>query len=166
MKFETRMTWDAPLSRVIAMLTDRRYFEYKHALMAHEAANITACTLEGDRFSITTRVMRKPSIKVPALAQKFIKSDQSIEIEQTDSWDRATGRGSIQVANKSVSQVSVSAEMQLREIADGTENVIRWTVDCSLPLIGGKLAAMLADDIRAKADHNQQVSREILNAHF
>lgn len=166
MKFETRMTWDAPLSRVIAMLTDRRYFERKHERMAHEAADITACTLDGDRFSITTRVMGKPSIKIPALAQKFVKADQSIEIEQTDSWDRASGKGSIRVVNKSVSQVSVSAEMQLRETAGGTENVISWTVDCSLPLIGGKLAAMLADDIRAKADKNQQVSREILTAHF
>lgn len=166
MKFETRMTWEAPLSRVMAMLTSRSYFERKHELMAHDAAHILSCTQDGQRFSITTRVMGKPSIKVPALAQKFVNADQSIEIEQTDTWDAGTGSGSITVLNKSVSAVSVGATMQLREIPGGTENVISWTVDCSIPLIGGKLASMLADDIRSKAERNQQVSREILTAHF
>lgn len=166
MKFETRMTWEAPLSRIMAMLTSRSYFERKHELMAHDAAEILSCTQDGTRFTIVSRVLGKPSIKVPALAQKFINAEQAVEIEQTDSWDAATGAGSIAVLNKSVSAVSVGASMQLRETPGGTENVISWTVDCSIPLVGGKLAAMLADDIRSKAERNQQVSRQILAESF
>lgn len=166
MKFETRMTWDAPAARVLAMFTNRRYFELKHELLAHESAEVLSCTDDGNVFSIDTRVRGKPTIKVPALAQKFVKADQAIEMDQNDTWDRSTARGSLKFVNKSVSQIHISAEMALRETDTGCENVISWTVECSLPLIGGKLAEILAEDIRAKGEKNQEVSRKILAEYF
>jgi len=166
MKFETTLTWDAPLARVLAMLTDRRYFERKLELMAHEKAEVVSATTEGDRFTVVTRVEGRPSIKLPALAQKFIKADQTIEIEQTDIWDKATATGSLVFVNKSVSMVSVAATMRLSEADGRTTNTLSWTVECGMPLVGGKLAEMISDDIRAKAAHNEEVSRGILAEGF
>lgn len=166
MNFETRMVWDAPLDRVMRMLTDRRYFERKLELMAHEHAEILACVQDGSRFSVTTRVMGKPSIKLPTIAQRFIKPDQVVEIEQTDSWDAATATGTLLFINKSVSAVAVSAGMTLTETNGQTENVLKWIVECNVPLVGGKLAEMIANDIRTKAERNQEVSRQILAETF
>lgn len=162
MKFQTSMTWDAPMSRVLAMLTDRRYFERKLELMHHERAEVLSSALQGDDFSVVTLVAGRPSIKLPSIAQKFIKPDQVVEIEQTDRWNRATGKGELVFINKSVSSVQVSATMTLSEQDGRTCNTLDWVVECNVPLVGGKLAEMIAGDIRTKAEHNQQVSRQIL----
>lgn len=166
MKFETRLTWDAPLSRVMAMLTDRRYFERKLELMAHEEAQVLSAGMDGTCFTVVTRVKGKPSVKLPALAQKFLKPDQAVEIEQTDCWDTATATGSVNFVNRSVSVISISATMQLSEQDGCTTNQLSWTVECSIPLVGGKLAEVIADDIRTKAARNEEVSRQILAESF
>ena len=162
MKFETRVTWEAPLARVLAMITSRAYVEQRLTRMDYESCAVLDCQDDGPRFAITTRVLGRPSVKLPALAQKFVKTDQPIEIEQTDSWDRGTASGTLQIVNKSVSVLSVSAVMKLTESGGMTTNTLSWTVECSVPLVGGKLAEMVADDIRAKAAQNELVSRQIL----
>ena len=43
-----------------------------------------------------------------------------------------------------------------------TTNTISWDVTCDVPLIGGKLAALIAEDIQQKAALNADVSRQIL----
>lgn len=166
MKFETTLIWDAPLPRVMAMLTDRRYFERKLELMAHEEAEVLSAGMDGTRFTVVTRVKGKPSIKLPALAQKFLKPDQAVEIEQTDCWDTATASGSVNFLNKSVSVITISAVMQLSEQDGRTTNRLSWTVECGIPLVGGKLAEIIAEDIRTKAAHNEEVSRQILAESF
>ncbi|MEO6699106.1 MAG: DUF2505 family protein, partial [Paraperlucidibaca sp.] len=85
-----------------------------------------------------------------------------IEIEQTDRWDRETATGSLLLINKSVSAVSISASMHLSEKDGVTTNTLSWDVSCSIPLLGGKLAGIIAEDIRTKASQNEAVSREIL----
>lgn len=162
MKFETRVTWEAPLARVLAMITSRAYVEQRLARMDYESFAVLDCQDEAERFTITTRVLGRPSVKLPALAQKFVKTDQPIEIEQTDSWSRDTAAGTLRIVNKSVSVLSISATMKLTEAAGITTNTLTWTVECSVPLVGGKLAEMIADDIRAKAAQNELVSRQIL----
>lgn len=166
MKFVTTSTWDAPLPRVMAMLSDVRYAERKLELMNFEFHEVLSSKLEGDIFTVVTHIIGKPSIKLPALAQKFIKPDQSIEIEQTDTWDRATATGSLKLINKSISVVTISAQMALTEANGQTVNTLSWTVACSLPLIGGKLAEMLAEDVRAKAGDVERISQQILSESF
>jgi len=162
MKFETSLSWDAPLARVLAMLTSPDYVVRKAEIAGHDGFSVVAHDDDGRRFSITARVLGRPSIKLPAIAQKFVKSDQAIEIEQTDRWDRDTASGSLQIVNQSVKAVSISATMQLREQDGVTTNTISWNVSCDVPLIGGKLASLIAEDIQQKAAVNADVSRQIL----
>lgn len=166
MKFETNISWDAPLARVLAMVTSIDYVQRRLARMNYEQFEVLESSDDGELFTIVSRIIGKPTVQLPALAQKFIKPGQTVEIVQTDSWNRATASGTLVLDNKSISVVTVSATMQLSE-ADGiTTNVVSWDVNCGVPLVGGKLASMIADDIRAKAAQNQEVSREILAAHF
>lgn len=162
MKFETSLTWDAPLSRVLVMLTSPEYVVRKAELANHDSFAVVAQSDDGRFFSITSHIQGKPSIKLPAIAQKFVKSDQKIEIDQTDRWDRETATGALLIVNQSVKAVSISATMQLREQDGITTNTLSWDVSCDIPLIGGKLAALLAEDIQQKAALNADVSRQIL----
>lgn len=162
MKFETSLTWEAPLARVLAMLTSPDYVVRKAELANHDGFTVVAQEDDGRHFVITARVLGKPSIKLPAIAQKFVKSDQVIEIDQTDRWDRETATGSLKIVNQAVKAVSISATMQLQEQDGVTTNTISWNVNCDMPLIGGKLASLIAEDIQQKAALNADVSRQIL----
>lgn len=162
MKFETLVTWDAPLARVLAMLTSPDYVVRKAELANHDSFTVVSHTDDGRHFAITARVLGKPSIKLPAIAQKFVKSNQAIEIDQTDRWDRETATGSLQIVNQSVKAVSISATMRLQESNGITTNTISWDVSCDVPFVGGKLASLIAEDIQQKAAANADVSRQIL----
>ena len=166
MKFETTLTWDAPLSRVLVMLTSPEYVVRKAELANHDSFAVVAQSDDGRFFSITSHIQGRPSIKLPAIAQKFVKSDQKIEIDQTDRWDRETATGALLIVNQSVKAVSISATMQLREQDGITTNTLSWDVSCDIPLIGGKLAALLAEDIQQKAALNADVSRQILTKFY
>jgi hypothetical protein len=166
MKFETTLTWDAPLARVLVMLTSPDYVVRKAELANHDSFAVVAQSDDGRFFSITSHIQGKPSIKLPAIAQKFVKSDQKIEIDQTDRWDRETATGALLIVNQSVKAVSISATMQLREQDGITTNTLSWDVSCDIPLIGSKLAALLAEDIQQKAALNADVSRQILTKFY
>jgi len=166
MKFETTLTWDAPLSRVLVMLTSPEYVVRKAELANHDSFAVVAQSDDGRFFSITSHIQGRPSIKLPAIAQKFVKSDQKIEIDQTDRWDRETATGALLIVNQSVKAVSISATMQLREQDGITTNTVSWDVSCDIPLIGSKLAALLAEDIQQKAALNADVSRQILTKFY
>ncbi|MES3039941.1 MAG: DUF2505 domain-containing protein [Pseudomonadota bacterium] len=162
MKFETSVTWEAPLARVLAMLTSPDYVVRKAELANHDGFTVIAHEDDGRHFAITARVLSKPSIKLPAIAQKFVKSDQAIEIDQVDRWDREAATGSLQIVNQSVKAVSISATMRLQECDGVTTNTISWNVSCDVPFVGGKLASLIAEDIQQKAAVNADVSRQIL----
>lgn len=166
MQFVTTMTWDAPLERVLAMVTDPRYVERKTQLMNYLDYEILACGTEGEVFTARVRVTDRPSIQLPAFAQRFVKQDQPLVMDQVDTWDKASATGEVVLENRSVSVVKIRAGMALSELDGITTNTLRWEVTCAVPLVGGKLAAMIADDIREKASRTEKVSRQVLNELF
>ena len=82
---------------------------------------------------------------IRAMAARYLNPDQAVEIEQTDCWDTATATGSVSFVNKSVSVINITATMQLSEQDGRTTNRLSWTVECGIPLVGGKLAEIIAD---------------------
>ena len=162
MKFQTQLTWPAPLARVLAMITDRRYVERKQEASTAERWEIASCSDDGRHFAVSVRSFNRPGENLPAVARRFINQDQLVEVLQHDRWDRDTASGTTVVENLSYPSVTVTASMQLTE-ADGlTTNTITWDVNCSIPLVGGKLAELVAGEIRAKVGHNEALGRRIL----
>lgn len=162
MKFQTRLTWPASRDRVLAMITDRRYVERKQEASTAERWEIASCSDDGRQFAVSVRSFNRPGENLPAVARRFINQDQLVEVLQHDRWDRDTASGTTVVENLSFPSVSVTASMQLTE-ADGiTTNTISWDVSCSIPLVGGKLAELIAGEIRAKVSHNEALGRRIL----
>lgn len=160
------MTWDAPLERVLNMVTSPEYVARKTELMGYVSFDIQSCTMDGQIFTAKVRVTDMPSIQLPAFAQRFVKQDQPIVMDQTDVWNKATGCGELLLENRSVSVVNIRAGMVLSELDGITTNTLNWDVSCAIPLVGGKLAAMIADDIREKAARTELVSRQVLNELF
>jgi hypothetical protein len=58
--------------------------------------------------------------------------------------------------------VKVSADMTLKNEGAGSANNLKWNVSCGIPLIGGKLESVVAEDIKSRAKGDIAASRKIL----
>lgn len=163
-QFETTTTWPAPMTRVLAMITDPAYLMLRMDRMGYVGAEIVESTVDEQRSAFVLRAQAKPTVKVPAIAKKFVREDQLITLSQTEEWCKTTATGTLRL--QTVSVVDVTAKMQLTEADGVTTNRIAWTVSCDLPLIGHKLAAIIAEDLQAKAALNARVSQEIMAEQF
>ena len=54
--------------------------------------------------------------------------------------------------------------MKLETTPQGSVNRMRWTVECSLPLVGGTLAKFIAQDIQSKSEEDGRVAQRLLTA--
>ena len=103
---------------------------------------------------------RKVPMEVPGFAKRFLNPLNTVE--QTDEWQPATAKGerhgTWKVSASGV-PVSVGGTLHLLAAAKGRTLVeITGDVTCSIPLVGGKLAAYVGADVertmRAEDDFN------------
>lgn len=158
-RYEERQSFDQPRDKVLRMFSDRAYFERKYAASGGWDIKVLEHELNGRHFRIKCSYNRKPDADVPAFARKFV--GDSVQVTQEDVWDleAAAGRFTIVVRNM---PVRMSAEMRVVDEPQGCANVLQWTIQCVVPLIGGKLEQMLADEMRNKAAADLEISRRLL----
>ena len=158
-KYEERQSFDQPREKVLRMFSDRLYFERKYAASGGWDIKVLEHELSAKRFRIKCSYSRKPDADVPGFARKFI--GDSVQLTQEDVWDlqTASGRLSIEIRN---APIRMSAEMRVVEEKGGCANVLQWTLNCPVPLLGGKLEQMLMDEMRNKAAADLEISRKLL----
>lgn len=158
MEFKEQHSFDKNSDAVIAMFSDRGYFErkYEHTTVSYEV-------LEHDKtdeqFRIKCHLTMKSSAPVPGFAKKFLS--ETMDVVQEDIWDAASKTGRLTVELHGV-PVKITADMALKDTASGCVNELTWHIKCGIPLVGGKLEKLIADDVRSKSPHDQQVSQDIL----
>jgi hypothetical protein len=159
MKFDDKQAFAKPAATVLKMFSDRAYFEKKYASMASvKGFVILECEHSGTRFRIKHSSQQKSDIPMPDFAKKFM-GEYSTVVQQ-DSWDTATGVGRLDIEIKGV-PVKITADMKVA--GDKTaSNVFAWNVSCSIPLLGGKLEKLIAQDILAKSAADSTLSNKLL----
>jgi hypothetical protein len=80
---------------------------------------------------------------------------------QQDAWDLGKRTGRIEIDIKGA-PLKVSADMKVVDEGGKGVNVQSWNVSCSIPLVGGKIEAAIAEDIKAKSKRDLAVSRKII----
>ena len=158
MNFEEKYVYNKAADSVMKMFSDRDYFERKYA-QAADSFEVLEHELSDSTFRIKVTRTVPTDVPVPNFAKKLIPG--SMTVIQEDIWDLAarTGKISIDVVG---SPVHVTANMRLIDGPKGGENHVSWKVDCRIPLIGGKIAKFVADDIQAKSPEDLRLSNEIL----
>lgn len=160
--YEERQSFDQPKEKVLRMFSDRAYFEKKYAASGGWDIQVLEHELEGKRFHIRCSYSRKPDAEVPSFARKLI--GESVHVTQDDVWDLDKGTGVLTIEIRNT-PIRMSAQMRLVEEQGGCVNILRWTLSCSVPLIGGKLEAMLAKEMKDKAAADLEISRRLLAAY-
>jgi hypothetical protein len=159
MKFETKHTFDKPAATVIKMFSDRSYFERKYAGLGFTAIEVLEHDKSDSRFRIKVRYTAQSNAPVPDFAKKFLPS--TMVVTQQDSWDLKTLTGRLEVEIKGA-PVKVACDMALKDDGKGAANQLRWNVSCGIPLVGGKIEKITAEDIQAKESADIATTRKIL----
>lgn len=159
MKFEDKQVLSKPAATVLKMYTDKAYFVKKYAAMpGAKEFEILECETSGTKFRIKHKSQQRSDITVPDFAKKFMAEYNTVI--QQDTWDTATGVGRLDIEIKGM-PIKVSADMKVTGDKTAT-NTLTWNISCSIPLLGGKLEKILADDIREKAKADAALTNSLL----
>ncbi len=150
------------VAKVWAMYSDRAFFEKKYAATGCTNVEVLDYKTSDKGFSITVRYDSKSDAPLPDFAKKFMA--ERITVTQTDAWDAASKTGKITTELKGV-PMKLSADMKLEAAGKGAVNKMLWTLSSGIPLVGGKLESILAEDVKVKSARDEQASQKLLEAY-
>ena len=159
MKFEERHSFDQSAETVMKMYTDRTFFDRKYAEVGTLECELLEHLSEPDRFMVLYRLVMNSDAPIPEVAKKVL--GQTVRLTQRDSWNPATRTGRLDIDIKGA-PLKVWADMKVVEENGKGVNIQSWNVECGIPLVGNKIAAALAEDIRVKSRRDLAASRKII----
>ena len=143
------------------VFTDRAYYEdyYGRAGGRHEFIEFGPAH---GRFVINVRrfMRMKPGAQVPAIARKFVREENVLHIVMD--WrqgEHGIHHGTYRYAIEGV-PVEISGQSFIEPAGDGCVHRIEAEVKCSIPLVGGKIAAMVGE----RAEKSRQKDYEAVMA--
>ncbi len=162
MKFSYSQQLDADLDTVMKMYTDPAYHEQLQSALG--SMNVTQLdhSDDGDDFEITLGYSVKSEVPLPGFAKKIL--GETTDVEQTESWNRSSGRGRVAVRMKSLPG-SLRCETSLEADGDSCRKVFDWTVEVKVPLVGGKIEKLIADDIARKDPIEAKAANALLDSY-
>lgn len=163
MKYQEKNTHAANSAVVLSMFSEQNYFLTKYRNVGATDIHVMACTKTDSHFSITTSRQVAVEAPVPAFASKLVPGH--ITVIQTDSWDLLAKTGTLDIVFKGV-PVSIHCDMTLVDQGSQCIQSLDFTLKVSVPLIGGKLEQILADDLRRKFAADAAEARRALAAYI
>jgi Protein of unknown function (DUF2505) len=162
MQFNDKHGFDKPAATVLKMFSDKAYFEKKYAALGYRNIEVLEHVADARKFRIKVRYSAPNSAPVPDFAKKFL--GETNVVTQSDTWDLDRKTGRLEAEIKGV-PVKVAADMKLADEGNGSSNTLKWSLDCGIPFVGGKLEQLVAADIQSKAKGDLAKSREILQGY-
>lgn len=159
MKFEERHSFEHSAETVMKMYSDRAFFDRKYKEVQAIECELLDEQKSAARCSVKYRLVMKSDAPLPEVAKKIM--GDTVKMVQQDSWDlaRRTGRLDIEIKG---APLKIFADMKLIEENGKGVNVQSWTITCPIPLVGGKVEAAIAEDIKAKSRRDLVASRKII----
>jgi hypothetical protein len=155
---EHRTTTTHPAARVFAALTSEDFLRARLRRLGGKSAELTSFTSQN---GITRYVMRQTvdAEHIPPVARTVLRGD--LVIARTEEWTSQHGLfdGMIE-ATVPGSPASARGVTSLLDTGTGSELLVTATVKVSIPLVGGKIEALVADQLvsllRAEGEFTQR----------
>ncbi|MCW2738903.1 DUF2505 domain-containing protein [Nocardioides sp.] len=151
-KLSKQLTYDAPAEAVTAMLDDPAFRE---AVLARQKVLRGTVDIDGD---VATIEQVRSGADIPSAARKFVGDE--IVIVQTETWTSPTS-AKIELAIPGKPGEAVGT-LQLTEAGGTTTETVDLAVSVRIPLVGGKIEAMIADMVEHALDKEHEVGVEWL----
>lgn len=150
MKFEHSVHYEAPASEVYAMLGDPAFREKSAASMGVISADVSI-TPDGAGMRVVIDQVQ-PTEGVPSFAKKF--AGETTRAIQTEVWSGPEG-GDITIETPGKPS-SMSGQLTLTETGGVTTETMTGEVRIKIPLLGGKLEALMVDLIKSGMDSEHE----------
>ena len=154
MQFTAIHTYQHAADEVFAALTDFEAMKSKYEAIGQSEVQLVRRE-QGDDGSVTVVTTRVVPLELPGFAKKVLAPKQ--HVAQTDVWsapDGSAGRTGTFVVEAKGTPVRVQGTLQLDPRgSNGCTNTTEVTVECKVPLIGGKITDLVAKDTRLALDH-------------
>jgi hypothetical protein len=158
-----RSTFDFPADKVFATMTDPEYLRARlrelggpgSELLEHEA------DAEHARYRLRQGLSEKD---LPSIVGKVVSGDLAIERTETlnRSGDGYAGDVAVKIQG---APASASGTMQLTPTNGGSTFEVHTDVSVSVPLIGGKIEEIVADQVRKLLDAETEFTVSWLRSH-
>ena len=159
MQYKEQNTHGITSEVVLRMFTDKSYFLNKYNKVGATDVEVLDCVQTESTFSITTSRHVAVEAPVPVFAKKLVPD--RITVIQTDTWNLKSKPGTLDIQFKGV-PVAITCAMSLRDQGSECIQDLNFTLKVNVPLIGGKLEQLLADDLRHKFAADAAAARELL----
>ena len=146
MKFRHELAYSASPAEVFAMLSDPAFREKVCAAQDVVSHDITL-TPSGAGFTMVSEQVQNTA-GLPTIAKKI--AGETTQVVLTEDWADATG-GSLEIVAPGKPTTAVGT-IRLVAAGDGTTEVVELDVKVKVPLIGGKLEALMGDNIKTGMD--------------
>ncbi len=154
MRFQHTTTYDAPAAEVFAMLTDRAWREKVGVAQGVVSSEVTI-TPEGPEGSgrrvVVDQVQNTAGL--PAIAKKI--AGETTRAVVTEVWTSPT-RGTIEIVAPGKPTRAVGT-VSLEEAGSTTRHVTDLEVTVKVPVLGGRLEKLMADNI----DHGMEIEEAV-----
>jgi hypothetical protein len=165
MKFTTIHTFRRSVDDVFVALVDAEAVTAKYESARQSDVRVVRRE-EGDDGSVTLVTTRVVPLELPGFAKKVLSPKQSVT--QTDVWSAPDGTGRrTGTFSVEASGAPVQVHGTLALAPDGPmacTNTIDVAVECKVPLIGAKIAGLVAGDTRRALEHEQSWMNEHLES--
>ena len=146
-RIEHRADLDAPASAVHGALVSTDYLTDRLAAIGGANAALVEHTAAGD--AVTYRLRQTvPASKLPSFARSVFRGD--LVVERTESWEPA-GAGFTGTTSARVGGVpgEITGTHTLADAASGCTWRTAGSVKVKIPLVGGKVEAVIAEQVTA-----------------
>lgn len=145
-----RVRFDAPPAAVSARFAEPAYYRHKHQAIG--ASDIAEQPLPAERADVGMRVRYSmkvsASVPLPGSVRKLLGG--TLTVTQTDQWDAVRRSGSIEVEVAGL-PIRARARTRLEDAGSQAEVIFDWTVNCGIPLVGGAVERLVAEDIESRS---------------
>jgi len=142
-RIELRTGYRHPADRVFAALTDQECVRERLASIGGESSELVSFTANGD----STRIVMRQGIDAAVLPSVVRRvTPNGVTIERTETW-QAGNRGTVEASVQGFTGSLRAAAAVVADAATGSELVLDGEVKVGIPLIGGKIEAVIAEQI-------------------
>lgn len=156
MKHQMKAVYPASAERVLKMFSDASFHTRKLEAMGLSKYRVLDSGDDGSSFRI--RIERKIPIQLMG------KSTGDSTVAHEERWNRKTLSGVVTVETRGI-PLAMSCTAQVRDQGKSCVIDYQWTVDSSLPLVGGKLEKMAVSDMDKRFEEERLAAVALLDAY-
>ncbi len=153
MKFRKELAYDADPDAVFAMLSDPAFREKVAQAQEVVSVDVRLTTSSGGFSLVSDQVQNTAGL--PAIAKKIAGDTTQAVI--TEEWSSTSG-GSISITAPG-KPTKAEGTITLKPAGTGTTELVELDVKVKVPLIGGKLEQLMADNIDSGFDVEHRVGQ-------